>query len=172
MDETKDIIEKIKKETEKVMCEIAEEGLDLQNIETLYKAVDIHKDLANEEYWEKKKEVMSMRYRGYGEYGRDSRRGSYNEGSYQNYGRRSRDSRGRYRGDDMMEEMHEHYRGYSEQREEYGRSGNYGAKEDSMMSLEYMLQSMVDFVEMLQQEAENQEEVNLIRKYTKKISEM
>ena len=56
MDETKNIIEKIKKETEKVMCEIAEEGLDLQNIETLYKAVDIHKDLANEEYWEKKKE--------------------------------------------------------------------------------------------------------------------
>ena len=41
-----------------------------------------------------------------------------------------------------------------------------------MKSLEYMLESVVDFVGMLKKEATNQEEINLIKKYTKKISEM
>ena len=35
-----------------------------------------------------------------------------------------------------------------------------------------MLESMVDFVKMLKHEANSQEEVNLIREYTKKINEM
>lgn len=162
------ITDTIKQETERIMKQIAENGLDGENIEILGKAVDIHKDLANEEYWKNKEEVMDMRY---GNYGRDS----YREGSLREYGRRRRDSRGRYmesgrgqryRGHDMIDEMSEHYGNYSEGR------GNYGAKEETMMSLEYMLESMVDFVEMLQQEADSQEEVNLIRKYTKKISEM
>ena len=128
-----------------------------------------------------------MRYRGYGRYNEgnmsgygESSMGNYNESSMGNYGRRSRDSRGRYmargydakyRGDEMLNEMHEHYGEYSESREQYGR-GNYGAKEDTMQSLEYMLQSMVDFVEMLKKDANSQEELNLIKKYTKEISEM
>lgn len=40
------------------------------------------------------------------------------------------------------------------------------------MSLEYMLESMVDFVEMLKHDANSQEEANLIKKYMKQISEM
>lgn len=165
MDEVKT---KIKEETERIMKKIAEEGLNNENIEILDKVVDIHKDLANEEYWKNKEEVMNMRYSNYG-------RDSYREGQSERYGRRRRDSRGRYmesgrgsqyRGHDMIDEMSEHYGNYSEGR------GRYGAKEDTMMSLEYMLESMVDFVEMLKEDAESQEEVNLIKKYTKKISEM
>ena len=117
-----------------------------------------------------------MRYRAYGNdgYGRNS----YGEG--ESYGRRSRDSRGRYtargydskyRGHEIMDDMYGNYEAYAEGREQYGR-GNYGAKEDTMMSLEYMLESMVNFVEMLKEDASSQEEVNLIKKYTKKISEM
>jgi hypothetical protein len=71
----------------------------------------------------------------------------------------------------MIDEMYDHYGNYSEGREEYGR-GNYGAKEDTMKSLEYMMESVVDFIEMLQEEASSQEEVSLIKHYTKKISEM
>ena len=41
-----------------------------------------------------------------------------------------------------------------------------------MKSLEYMLESMVDFVKMLKHEANSQEEINLIKEYTKKISDM
>lgn len=172
------IKERLKKETEKFIECILEEGLNSNNAELLGEVVDIHKDLANEDYWETKKEVMSMRYSNYGResyregnYGRDS----YRDGQSGAYGRRRRDSRGRYmesgrgqryRGHDMIDEMSEHYGTYSEGRERYG------AKEDTMMSLEYMLESMVDFVEMLHEDASSQEEVNLIKKYTKKISEM
>ena len=39
-------------------------------------------------------------------------------------------------------------------------------------SLEYMLKSMVDFVKMLKSEAGSQEEMQLIREYTQKISQM
>ena len=49
--------------------------------------------------------------------------------------------------------------------------GNYGGAE-TMKSLEYMLESVVDFIAMLKKEATNQEEINLIKKYTKKINEM
>ena len=64
------------------------------------------------------------------------------------------------------------YQAYSEGREAYGRSGNYGAKEDSMMCLETMLESMVDFVKMLKEEASSQEEMEMIHKYIKKLSDM
>lgn len=116
-----------------------------------------------------------MRYREYGNYGNYGRE-DYGRENYgrESYGRRQRDSRGRYKGDEgeeMMNEMYHGYRRYSEGKEQYGR-GNYNAKEDTMKSLEYMLQSMVDFVEMLKQDANSQEEMELIRQYTKQISEM
>ena len=172
----KNVTEMIEKTNEQVVEKInsiLKDGVKQTNVDYLYKLVDIHKDLANEEYWNKMKEEDGMRYKGY--YG-----DNYNEGG--SYGRRRRDSRGRYmeggygrradyRGHDMMDEMQEHYGNYSEGREQYSR-GNYGAKEDTMKSLEYMLESMVDFVEMLHEDASSQEEVNLIKRYTKKISEM
>jgi hypothetical protein len=85
-DKTTDMFEKLKEETENVICDILEEGIKMDNIELLDKVVDIHKDIAEEE-------EIDMRYM----------RGSYNEsrggnyGNYGNYGRgRRRDSRGRY----------------------------------------------------------------------------
>ena len=168
---TQETLECVKEETEKIINDILEQGIESNNIDFLYKVIDIHKDVANEEYWIDKKEVMNMRY------GRDY----YSEESYGRRGRgRARDSRGRYmegsrggryRGHEMIDEMYDHYGNYSEGREEYGR-GNYGAKEDTMKSLEYMMESVVDFIEMLQEEAGSQEEVSLIKHYTKKISEM
>lgn len=168
--------DKIKEQVEKGIDMILEEGLQSNNLDTLYKLVDIHKDIANEEYWENKEEVMEMRYRGYGEYGNDYDREHYGR---ENYGRRRRDSRGRYmasesrryRGDDAMEEMYGAYHEYAEGREQMN-MGNYGAKSSTMKSLEYMLESVVDFIEMLKKDASSQEEVQLIQHYTKKISEM
>ena len=95
-------------------------------------------------------------------------------------GGRSRDSRGRYMGDRrsesyrgqrVLDEMYDGYRDYSDGREEYNR-GNYGAKGETMKSLEYMLESVTDFIEMLQHDAGSQEEVDMIKKYTRRISEM
>lgn len=48
----------------------------------------------------------------------------------------------------------------------------YGDRGDTTKSLEYMLESIVCFVEMLQEDATNQDEMDLIRRYTRKISEM
>lgn len=174
---------KITEETEKIIGAILEDGIKEENIDLLSKTVDIHKDIKNEEYW-KKKEENEMRYRGYsegpmgnyGNYGREQY-GEYGEGSY---GRRMRDSRGRYmargydtkyRGEETLGEMHESYQAYSEGKESFGR-GNYGAKEDTMKSLQFMLESAVDFFHMLKDDASSQEEVEMIKKYARKISEM
>lgn len=152
--------QKVLEETEKLINNILEEGIKSSNLDYLDKLVDIHKDIKEEE---------NMRYMAYGNY---SNYGNYGRDSY---GRRGRDSRGRYTGNhpgSSLEDMHMNYEAYSEGREQYGRSGNYGAKEDSMKALEYMLESMVDFVKMLKQDAESQEEIKLIDKYVKKLSEM
>lgn len=119
--------------------------------------------------------------------------GNYNEGGYGygagggysagggNYGRRGvpgtgRGRGGRYRGgnygaEKSLNDMHEHYGNYSESRDA-ANSGNYGAEKDSMMALEYMLESVCEFIEMLSREADSQEEAQMIKKYTRKIGEM
>lgn len=159
------IKERITKETEQKITEVLDQGLHDGNVDLLYTLVDIHKDIANENYWEEKEDAM--RYRNYSEDGR------YNRGSYNEYGARgrSRDSRGRYRGHEMMDDMYQAYGEYNEGKERYKR-GSYGAQEDTMKSLEYMLESMVSFVEMLCQDANSQEEVQLIKEYTRRIAEM
>lgn len=163
-------MDKVKEAIKKEIDTICEEGIDKDNLEALYKMVDIHKDIMQEELMKKEMEEIDMRYNdGY------SRRGynGYNDDGTTSYGRRRRDSRGRYKaGDEMMERMSDGYSGYEEGKEEYHRSGNYNAKEDGMESLEYMLQSMVEFFEYIQSQADNQEEVELVKKYARKIKEM
>lgn len=163
---------KLKEQLEEKIDIIAEQGIQEDTLDVLCKLVDIHKDLSNEEYWKKKQEVMEMMYRDYPEYREDygnyGRRGVPGTGRGREYSARGR---GRYRGDDMMEEMYGAYQDYSEGKEEYNR-GNYGAKQDTMKSLDYMLKSVVEFIEMLKEDASSQEEIDLIKHYSKKISEM
>ena len=121
--------------------------------------------------------MMYGNYRNYNE-GGYSRGGNYNEGGYgANYGRRGvpGTGRGRYRGpsgtEEHLNEMHEHYGAYSESKEA-ANAGNYGAEQDSKQALEYMLESVCQFMEMLEREAGSPEEVQMIKKYAKKIGEM
>ena len=177
-------MEDLKTKVHEAISKVVEEDNILGNVDLLYKLVDIHKDISNEEYWKEKEENMKIRYGNYGEeygnygreqYGRDNY-GNYSEGSY---GRRMRDSRGRYtgeygrryRGEEMVEDMHDAYREYAEGREQYGR-GNYGAKEDTMKGLRKMLESATDFVDMLKRDASSQEEAQMIQEYTRRMSEM
>ena len=173
--EDKTINKEVSKHVEEKIETIIEQGINSNNLDTLYKLVDIHKDLSNEDYWEMKKEEIKMRYR----YGENSNYGEYGESNYGARGRQ-RDGRGRYsargrggryRGQEMLEEMNQNYGEYSEGKEEYNR-GNYGAEGETIKSLEYMLESAVDFFEMLKEEASSQEEMELIKKYARKISEM
>lgn len=171
------LLDRTKEESERIISEIIEGGINSSNIEILGELIDIHKDIANEEYWKIKEE--NMRYRGYerDSYGR-GREEMY--GNYPSYGRGySRDSRGRfkesgrdmkYRGHEMIDDMYGNYNMYSEGKEMMDR-GNYGAKEDTIKSLEYMMDSVVCFVEMLSEDA-TPEEMQIIKKYSKKISEI
>jgi len=163
-------IDKLKRQVEEKINNVQEQGISTSNLEILSKLVDIHKDLCNEEYWIEKEEGMGMNYRNsgeYGEYGNYGRRGVPGSGRGRRYGRRGVPGTGRYQGDDMMEEMYERYQEYSDGRN----GGNYSGK-STMKSLEYMLESVVDFMEMLKQDASSQEEIQLIQEYCRKISEM
>lgn len=159
------MIEKVREKTEEIIDSILEEGINSENIDTLYKIINIHKDIENEEYWKTKEEFMM--YRGYGNYpsmnygrNRYNERGNYGNNYGTNYGRR-------YRGHDMMDEISENYGRYMDGRQ----SGNYNGPE-TMEPLEYMLDSVVQFIDVLKQDAGSQEEMDMIRHYCKKISEM
>jgi hypothetical protein len=145
---------------EELINGIIKQGIDTENLESLYKLIDIHKDIHNEKYW-KMKESEIMRYDNYGNYGRYD--------NYNTYDRRGMDRR--YRGHDYMDNMYNGYSRYEEGREQYNR-GNYNAKDDTLRSLQYMLESAHDFFQMLKSEAGSQEEMQMIREYAKKISEM
>ena len=151
----KELIPKTREEVEKLIKSIVSDGLQTGNVDLLYKLIDIHKDIENEYYWKIKED--NMRY--------------YTDDYYD--GGRSRDSQGRYmergygrryRGEDVLDRMHDDYRDYSYGRENY--RGN------TTQSLEYMMKSVADFVGMLQDDAGSQEELDIIKKYSRKISEM
>lgn len=179
--EHKNIHQQAKEETEKVINAILEDGIRSDNVDYLYKVIDIHKDIANEEYWKEKEDNMRYRNSGRGMYGNYDMMDNYNRRDYDDsYGRRRRDSRGRfmergrdrkYRGEEPMEDMYENYHMYLDGKDQYDR-GNYGAKEDTMKSLKYMLESVVCFFDMLKEDATSQDEVELIKKYAREISEM
>lgn len=167
--ETKeDVLIKTKEEVEKLIKQITESGLQVANVELLYKLIDIHKDIENENFW--KEEKSMYRGRDYfmddsynGGRSRDSR-GRYMDGSY---GRRGvpGTGRGRYRGYDMIEEMSEHYGDYSEGRD------NYGNDRETEKSFDKMLQSLEDFTYLIMQEADSQDKIEKVRKTARKISE-
>lgn len=166
--ETK-VLDKLKEETDKSMKRVLEQGVQTNNVDFLYKMIDIKKDIAEIE-----KEEQEMMYSNYGRYDdmsysggrrRDSR-GRYMEGG--SYGRRGvpGTGRGRYRGEEMMDEMAYHYGNYNEGREQYG------ADEETMKSFKYMLKSFKDYYKHLKQEASSQQEVQMLEDVAREISEM
>ena len=151
--------EKLQKKSEESINKILDEGITTNNLDHLYKLVDIYKDA---------KEVESMNYgeygnyggRGpghgsYGEYGRGGY-GNYGEGSYGEYGRGSYGRRGydmKYRGDDSLDRMSGEYGRYMESRSRYG-----AGSQESDKSFHYMVKALEDFIMVLKEEAESQEQ--------------
>ena len=163
--------DKIKAMVVKELEQFSDVDLTGDELDVLYKLVDIDKDLENIDYWKVKKEVMKMRYENYGDYSE----GGYSEGRY---GRRGvpGTGRGRYRGDysegeDMIEDMKESYSAYSESRSAYNR-GNYNAGEDSMEALEDTMRLFTEFAQKMIKEVDSPEAKQIIRKHLRKISQM
>lgn len=163
-------MDKIKELIEQSIKNIENSGIDTDNLNTLQTLVAVHKNLVDEEC---QKEAVTMRYR------RD-----YDE----DFGARRRDSRGRYmmRDDDRdmrgrynrnapkmyFTRMMDGYEDYMDNYDEYHRGGNYGAKDKSLEALEYMMDSVVCFIEELQESVDGQEGVDIIKKYARKIKEL
>ena len=123
----------------------ASQNLDAADIDYLSKVVDIYKDI---------KEVQNMN-------------NYWNYGEYNDYGRRGYDAK--YRGESYMDGMRGSYRNYEEARNEYNR-GNYGAKEDGLKELEYMMHAAIKFIKMVKEEATSPEEQKIVRKHIAKLS--
>ena len=135
-----EISKELIKQTQEKIKEILDSEISPNNIEHLYKLIDILKDT---------KEVESMNYSGYGNYGRRPGYDSY--GEYGNYGRGSYGRRGydaKYRGDEELDRMYGEYGRYQESR------SRYGAGEETDKSFHYMVKSLEDFIKVLYEEAE------------------
>lgn len=166
---------KLKEETERIINDVMEDGINTNNIDFLGKVVDIHKDISNEEYWEEKEENY-MRYRTNDEYDRRRYRGDNRE----EYGRgRRRDSRGRYmesghdsryRGHDYIDRMYDNYGDYVEADEDH-KHGNYGAKSDMLQSIDETMDAVYNLVCVISEDA-TPEVMNIIRKHIKKMNEL
>lgn len=163
--------DKIKALVVKELEQFSDTELDDNDLDVLYKLVDIDKDLENMDYWKVKKEVMEMRYNDYGD---------YSEGGYGNYGRRGVPGSGRGRsrsygghdeGEEMLEDMRESYSAYSESRNAYNR-GNYGAGQESMKALEDTMELFTEFTQKMIQEVDSPEAKQIIRKHLRRISQM
>ena len=172
--EEKNVLDKVTEEVDKSIKRIMEQGVQTNNIDFLYKMIDVKKDIAEIE--KEEQEMMYGNYGNYDNYGeydrsygggrrRDSR-GRYMESG--SYGRRGvpGSGRGRYRGEEMMDEMAYHYGNYNEGREQYG------ADEETMKSFKYMLKSFKDYYKHLKDEASSQQEVKMLEDVAREISEM
>lgn len=173
-------MKELKEKIQEKIKAITEEGLDNIDIDLLGKMVDIHKDIDEEQYHcEKiklKKEANDMRYGNYGEYGeygrrrRDSRgrymEGNYNEGGYS----RGRGNYGHYMPypEVYMDRMMDGMEGYMEGREEYNR-GNYNGKDQSVESLEKMLEGTHAFLGDILKDPEQKETHEVIKHYIREF---
>lgn len=187
--------EKLKEKVDEELNNLFELGVNEQNVGTIGKLIDIKKDIAQIESIEKGENEMRYygEYNGYG--ARRGRRRSYGEGNYnEGYGENYNESysaRGGNRGGNRggsrgssggsyghyppemyFDRMMDGYDNYMEGMDRYRRGGNYGDHEKGMESLEYMLEGIVGFFENLQENMESPEEVELIKKYARKIKEM
>lgn len=150
--ENREVNRKLKDDITKLKKAISDDGIqEGNNLDYLYKLVDIEKDINEIE-----KEEYSMNYGarrpGYDTYG-DYDRGSY--GRYDNYGARGRDMK--YRGDEELDRMAGEYGRYMESR------SRYGAGEETDKSFHYMVKALEDFIKVLYEEAEGQQQKQMLR---------
>lgn len=145
--------EKVIKKMEESINKIIDEGVNTNNLDNLYKLSKI-KHMA--------KEDEGMNYGEYGNYG--GRRPGYDSyGRYDNYGNYGRGGYGargrdmRYRGDEEIDRMSGEYGRYMENR------SRYGAGEETDKSFHYMVKALEDFIKVLYEEADTQQQKQMLR---------
>lgn len=154
------LTECIKCEVDKELSNVISEGINTNNVAYLGALIDINKDISQEKYYDVKKEVLDMRmYDGY--------RDNYDDMSY---GRRRRDSRGRYMGKhhayDMIDQMGRYYGKYVDDMETYGHDS------ETEKSFDKMVECLEGFAYSVMEEANDPTKIEKIRKVARRISEM
>ena len=163
--------EKLTEETDRELEQLLEQGINADNITYLCKIMDIIKDKENIIYWKEKVKMYENRYsKDFSGYGRGSygRRGMRGTGPYSRF-RGGRGS-GRYRGEEAIDEMYMNYGEYNEASQSYN-EGNYGAEGGMKESAEGIMENIFEIVEELK-DTGSPEVMQVIKKYSKKISEM
>ena len=147
--------EKLEKKTEESINKILEEGINTNNLDYLYKLTKIN-HIAKEE---------KNMYGEYGNYnGRRAGYDSYGRGNYGEYGNYGRDAYGRrgydmkYRGEEELDRMHGEYGRYQESRNRYG-----AGSEESDKSFHFMVKALEDFIMVLHEEAESEQQKQQLR---------
>lgn len=150
----------IKTAVDKELSEAISSGINTNNIDYIGALIDINKDISEESYYNVRKDKILMKM--YGNY-----RDDYDDMSY---GRRRRDSRGRYMGKhsgcDMIDEMGRYYGEYIDGVETYGHD-TYTEK-----SFDKMIECLEGFAYSIMEEADDPSKIDKIRKVARKISEM
>ena len=148
--------QKIIEKTQEHIQKILDEGINVNNLDHLYKLSKI-KHIA--------KEDENMNYGNYGNYyGRRAGYDAYGRDEYGNYGARGYDRR--YRGHDYLDRMYNDYGRYMESRERYG------ANEDTKRSLKNMLDCMEDFARAIKEQASSPKEIEMVRQTAQRIASM
>lgn len=147
---------------ENELSRISDKGLTTANIEVMYKLIDMYKDIKNVEYWDSKMEGYSNTYGG--DYsGNDSYGRHYVRGHY------SRDGYSRaYDNDSSMA----NYDRYMDEKRRYRSNKSSDCKERVMESLNDYMDSFVQKMESMADEADCAEERQTIEKYINKIKQV
>ena len=140
---------KLEEKTKESIEKILEEGITTNNLEHLYKLAKIN-------HMAKEDESMNYGARrpGYDSYGRYGEYGNYGEYGRDSYGRRGYDMK--YRGEEEMDRMAGEYGRYMDSRERYG------AGEETDKSFHYMVKALEDFIKVLQEEANTQQQKQML----------
>lgn len=175
--------ERLFRNIENEIDQIAEKGLSTANLETAQKLVCMYKDILNTEYWEKKKEYYDEVI----DQMRDGGEASYTEdGGYSS--RRRRDSMGRYsresrgnsynsyndrstrRGYSGADDRVRDYDRYIDEKHSY-RSGEKSGdcKQRMLEALESHLEGIMEDVNEIGRDADCAEEKDLLRRYISKM---
>ena len=142
--------EKLIEKVDEPIKQILEQGVDVNNVEYLYKLTKI-KHMAKED------KNMNMGYGNYGNYG--GRRPGFDSYGYGNYGEGSYGRRGydmKYRGEEEIDRMSGEYGRYQENR------NRYGASEETDKSFHYMVKALEDFIKVLYEEVERQQQKQML----------
>ena len=154
MEEKESSEKKVIEKTTESIDKIINEGLTINNIDNLYKLSKI-KHMAKEDEKMNNYGEYNGRNPGHNSYGRYGEYGNYGDYGRESYGRRGYDMK--YRGDDELDRMSGEYGRYQESR------NRYGASEETDKSFHYMVKSLEDFIKVLYEEADTQQQKQMLR---------